>query len=79
MDKFVGVIIINPSPLAMEQDFNGHGNKNQNTCDLISFKYNTGMKLAGQKFQREISQFRFGTVRLTEPFRRWNNLYIITR
>ena len=26
--------------------------KIQNTCHMISFKYNTGMKIAGQKFQK---------------------------
>ena len=53
MDKFVGILRINPSPLAREHDFNGHGNKEPEYLSYDFIKYNTGMNLAGQKYQRK--------------------------
>ena len=53
MDKFDGILRIHPPPLATEHDSMAMVTKIQNTCHMISFKYNTGMKIAGQKFQKE--------------------------
>ena len=53
MDKFVGILRINPWPLAREHDFNGHGIKEPEYLSYDFIKYNTGMKLAGQKYQRK--------------------------
>ena len=53
MDKFVGILRINPSPLAREHDIKGHGNKEIEYLSYDFIKYNTDMKLAGQKYQRE--------------------------
>ena len=49
MDKFVGILRINPSPLAREHDFNGHGNKEPEYLSYDFIKYNTGMKLTESK------------------------------
>ena len=37
----------------MEHDFNDHGNKEPEFSLYDFIKYNTGMKLAGQKYQRK--------------------------
>ena len=46
MDKFIGILRINPSPLAREHDIKGHGNKEIEYLSYDFIKYNTGMKLA---------------------------------
>ena len=37
----------------MEHDFNDHGNKEPEYSSYDFIKYNTGMNLAGQKYQRK--------------------------
>ena len=46
MDKFVGILRINPSPLAREHDFNGHGNKEPEYLSYEFINYFAGMGLA---------------------------------